>query len=102
MNKVKDFVKAHIVSWIIEIVILSVIAFYTISETQKTAQQTRDIMTKYDAAISQYFSDKTKVIDNVAKEGYTATKDKLKNVDVEDVTNKAVEKIKNMKFLNSK
>lgn len=85
MSSVKDFIINHWVSWLIEILILSAVAYFTISETRKTAEQTRAMLAKYDAAISQYAADKSKVIDQSVKSGFDSAKEKAKKVTVDDI-----------------
>jgi len=45
MAKVKAFIAAHFVSWIIEIGILSVVAVLTINQVTQTNEQTREMLT---------------------------------------------------------
>lgn len=39
-SKIKAFIINHWVSWVIEIAILGVVAYFTIAETRKTAEKT--------------------------------------------------------------
>lgn len=84
-NKVVEFIVNHWVSWVIELSILGVVAFFTIAETRKTAEQTRAMLEKYDAAISQYAKEKTAAVDDVAAGAVEAAKEKAKSVNLDDV-----------------
>jgi len=81
MDKVKAFVAKNIASWIIEIVILGIVATVTISEVRKTNVQTRQMLT----AISEFAGERKEAIggaiDSIANEA--------RNIEVEgkvDVT----------------
>ena len=67
-SKVVAFITAHAVSWVIEIAILSVIAFITIGEVKKTNEQTREMLT----AVSQFVGERQEAvgdaIDSIANE----------------------------------
>ncbi len=82
---VAEFIANHWVSWMIELLILGIVAYFTISETRKTAEQTREMLAKYDAAISQYAKDKTQILDNAAHQAIEAAKEKAGGVKLEDV-----------------
>lgn len=81
-NKITNFVAQHWVSWIIEIVILSIIAYFTIAETRKTAEQTREMIGRFEASISKYASEKTEALDSAAAESYESLKAKTKELDL--------------------
>ena len=53
-----EFVKNHIVSWIIELAILAVVATVTISEVRKTNEQTREMLT----AISNFAAERQEAV----------------------------------------
>ena len=82
-SRVWGFIASHWVSWVIEIVILSTIAYFTISETRKTAEQTREMLAKYDAAITKYATEKTAAIDDAFAEGKEAVKEKASKLSVD-------------------
>lgn len=67
-NKAVQFIINNWVSWVIEISILGVIATFTISEVQKTNEQTRQMLT----AVSNFASARQegvgKAIDSIADE----------------------------------
>ena len=86
-SKVLSYIANHWVSWLIEITILCIVAYFTISETRKTAEQTRQMLAKYDAAISQYASEKTKALDSAVGSGLDSAKEKAKNIKTDDVKN---------------
>ncbi len=86
-SKVKEFITNHWVSWIIEIVILSTIAFFAIAETRKTAEQTRQMLAKYDAAITRYATEKSQAVDQSVKSGVDSAKGKIEELKPEDVKN---------------
>lgn len=79
MNKVIDYVIAHWVSWVIEIIVIGIVGYFTISEVRKTNELTRTMLIKYDQAVSQYASDKTKVIDENAAAGTEYVKESVMN-----------------------
>ena len=80
-----EFIANNWVSWFIEIFLLGVVAYFTISVTSKTAEQTREMLSRYDAAISQYAKDKTQAVDEVAAGAVEAAKDRARSVKLEDV-----------------
>ncbi|MEX0289753.1 MAG: hypothetical protein AB3N63_03550 [Puniceicoccaceae bacterium] len=84
-KRVVEFVSDRWVSWLIEILILGTIAFFTISETRRTAEQTREMLARYDAAISGYTAQKAQKIDESAGNATEALKEKLKNLSKEDI-----------------
>lgn len=84
-STVVKFIADRWVSWVLELTVLSVIAFYTISETRKTAEQTREMLTRYDAAISQFAAEKSGAVDEAVSEAYSAAKDKAKSITLNDV-----------------
>jgi hypothetical protein len=84
-NKIVEFIVNHWVSWVIEIAILGVIAYFTIAETRKTAEQTRAMLAKYDAAVSQYAKEKSQALDEAAVGAVESAKEKAKSVKIEDV-----------------
>jgi len=62
-NAVVAFIANHWVSWVIELLILGVVAYFTIAETRKTGEQTRQMMESYNQAISTYFDERTQKMD---------------------------------------
>ncbi len=77
VNPVRAFISVHIVSWLIEILILGSIGFYSLSEvkrtaeiarqeTRETAQLTRSILSRFDDRISTYAAQKTEAADKTA------------------------------------
>ncbi len=85
MNKIAQFIIDHWVSWLIEIVFMAMIAFYTIQitveEARKTGEQTREMIAQWDARISKYASDKTKAIDKTVSSSVNS----VKSVTTDDV-----------------
>jgi len=79
------FVADRWVSWLIELAVLGVIAYFTIAETRKTAEQTREMITKYDKAISLYASQKTEAIDATVSSAIDTTKKKVSSITTDDV-----------------
>ena len=63
----KKFIADHIVSWILEVIMVSVIGFFSIQEIRKTGEETREIIHKYDKAISSTAVDAKKEITNRIK-----------------------------------
>ena len=86
-STVMKFIADRWVSWVLELCVLSVIAFYTISETRQTAEQTREMLAKYDAAISQFAAEKSVAVDEAVSDAYSAAKDKAKSMSLSDVKN---------------
>ena len=89
-KRVKQFIVNHWVSWLIEIIILGVIAGYAIHETRKTAELTREIMRKYDAAVTQFVVEKRQVVGDAVSKSVEVTKESVeraKTVSVENVKN---------------
>lgn len=84
-GRIAAFVADRGVSWLIELIVLAVIAYFTIAETRKTAKQTRAMLDKYDKAISQYVSQKTESIDSTVTATVDATKKKMSSITTEDV-----------------
>ena len=80
-NPVVTFIVNHWVSWVIEIAILSVVAYITIAETRKTAEQTRDMLARFEASVAKYASEKSQKIDAATASGFEATKAKTKAVE---------------------
>ena len=85
VQKVVDFVSDRWISWVIEITILGVIAYFTITETRKTSEQTRDMLARYDAALSQYTAQTAQRIDASAESATEALKEKFNNLSKEDL-----------------
>ena len=56
--KILAYLADHCVTWVIELSILSIIGFVTISETRKTAEQTREMLT----AITAFASDRSEAV----------------------------------------
>lgn len=92
MSKVVDFIVSNWVSWVIEIVILSVVAFVTISEVKKTNEQTREMLT----AIQQFAGERKEAvgeaIDNLAQE--VGTLEIEGEVDINEVGSNLADKAK--------
>lgn len=65
---IRENVWKHLIAWIIEIVVAMGICGYSMYEIHKTAEETRALLRKYDAAIS-----------NTAVEGKAAAVDFLKD-----------------------
>lgn len=84
-SKTTTFIADRWVSWLIELLVLGVIAFFTIAETRKTAEQTRAMLSKYDAAISEYAAQKTEAIDSAAASIIERTKQKAGSISRDDV-----------------
>lgn len=78
------FIADRCVSWVIELIILGVIAFFTISEVQKTNEQTREMLARYDAAITKYATEKSAVIDNAASAAAETIKGKSEAVNMDN------------------
>jgi len=68
-----------------ELAVLLLIAYFTISETRKTAEQTREMLKRYDAAISTYAKERTKAVDSAVASAYEAASVKAKSVSREDL-----------------
>lgn len=71
----KEFIANHAVSWVIEIAILSIIAFVTINETRKTAEQTREMLT----TVSQFVANQREPIESAIK----SVTDEAKNIEID-------------------
>jgi len=84
-SKTATFIADRWVSWLIELLVLGVIAFFTIAETRKTAEQTRAMLSKYDATISEYAAQKTEAMDSAAAAIIERTKEKAGAMTKEDV-----------------
>ena len=76
MSKIVDVIANNWVSWMLELIVLSVIAFYTINENKKTQEHTRQMITNFETKITAYASDKAKALDDAA----LAAKAEVKNV----------------------
>lgn len=70
-----------------ELAVLSVVAYFAISETRKTAEQTREMLARYDVAISQFAAQKSEAVDSVVAEAYESAKGKAKSMSIDDVKN---------------
>ena len=86
-NSITSFIANHWVSWLIEFTIMGTIAWYTISETRQTAQETRDMLHRFEAAIAQFGSNAAEKTNAAAAESYQAIKDKAGSISAEDLTN---------------
>lgn len=84
-NTVAKFIADRWVSWLMEFTVLLVIAYFTISETRKTQEHTREMLSKYDAVISQYASEKSKALDQAMSSGAKSIKQKAESLSIEDV-----------------
>lgn len=60
MNKVKAYIANHIISWIIEIVAISIVGTIAVSEIRKTNEQTRAMLT----SISAFAADRQEAVGN--------------------------------------
>jgi len=83
MNRVKEYIGRHIVSWVIEIAILGIIATVTIAETVKTARQTRAVLAQTQVmlkSISEFSSMQAETVGSTI----TNVSQKVKAVDLED------------------
>lgn len=94
MNKVKEFFVANIVSWLIELAILSTVAFITLGyvketneKTQLALQQATTIMANYDAAVTQFFAGQSRAINGAA----SSILSEVKDVDIEGVVDVSTE-----------
>ena len=83
--RIKLFIINHWVSCLIELIILGVVASFTIYETHKTAEQTREMLARYDAAITQFAKDRTQIVDKTVSDNYHATKEKVTKMKMDDV-----------------
>lgn len=84
LSKAGQFVADRWVSWAMELTVLCVVAFFTIYEARKTNEQTREMLARYDAAITRYATDKTQALDSAVATGIQAAKEKARSVTVED------------------
>ena len=84
-STVRQFIADRWVSWLMELVILLVIAYFTISETRKTAEQTRAMLQKYDAAISAYAAQRAEAVDSAVTAAYEAARTKAGSISRDDV-----------------
>lgn len=69
-SKIKTFIAERIVSWTLELAVLVVVGFIAISETRKTAEETRAVLhqtqamlVRYDKAVSAFASGKAGQLD---------------------------------------
>ena len=87
MEKVKAFVINNIASWVIEIVILGIVATVTISEVRQTNEQTRQML----SAISEFAGERKEAvggaIDSIANEARNIQVDG--KVDVTEISDAA-------------
>lgn len=60
MDKVRTYIANHIVSWVIEIVAISIVGVITVSEIRKTNEQTREMLT----SISAFAADRQEAVGN--------------------------------------
>ncbi len=65
---VKEFVAEKAASWVIEIVILAIVATVTISEVRKTNEQTREMLTAVSSFAAQYQGQAGEAVENVLHE----------------------------------
>lgn len=70
------FIAEHWVSWMIELLMLGMVAFFTIAEARETAEQTRAMLSKYDAAISKFAVERTQSLDS----GIDSAKSSVTNI----------------------
>ena len=88
---VKEFVANNIASWVIEIVILSIVATVTISEVRKTNEQTREMLTAVSNFAAQYQGQAGEAVENVLHE--VATIEVEGSVDAKDLGEAAKEAV---------
>lgn len=84
-STVANYIADHWVSWLLELSVLGVMAYFTIAETRKTAEQTRAMLAKYDAAISVYAREKSDAVDAAASAAMEQVKHKADCVTKENV-----------------
>jgi len=77
------FIAERWVSWLMELGVLLLIAWFAISENHKTQEQTRDMLRKYDAAVASFVSERVAATDEKAAEEMEALKRKLRSLDKE-------------------
>ena len=75
MDKVKAYVANHIVSWIIEIVAISIVGIITVSEIRKTNEQTRAMLT----SISEFAGERREA----AGEALDSVLGEAKNIEID-------------------
>jgi hypothetical protein len=82
-TSVGSFIKNNVVSWVIELVVLSVMASFTISEIRRNGEETRALLQKYDKALSSFAANNA---ENVTTFIENQTKDKaISKQDIIDI-----------------
>lgn len=84
-STIMGYLTDHWVSRALEITVLGVVAYYSISETRKTAEMTRQMLAKYDAAISTYAKEKSEIVDETASAAAQKIKEKADAINKENV-----------------
>ncbi len=84
-SKIRDYILDRWVSWLLELTVLGVVAYFAIAETRKTSEQTRAMLAKYDAAISKFAAEKSEAVDEAIGSGFESAKEKAKSIKVEDI-----------------
>ncbi len=82
---ISDFVADRWVSWVMELVVLSLIAYFTISENRKTAEQTREMLARYDAAVSAYAARTAEAVDQTVSSAVSSSREAARTVTKEDL-----------------
>lgn len=88
---VKEFVANNIASWVIEIVILGIVATVTISEVRKTNEQTREMLEAVSAFAARYEGQAGEAVENVLHE--VATIEVEGSIDAKDLGETAKEAV---------
>jgi hypothetical protein len=84
-STISEFIADRWVSWLMELAVLLIVAYFAISETRKTAEQTREMLKRYDTAISAFAAERTKAVDSAAASAYDAARSKAKSISREDL-----------------
>ena len=63
-SRFKEIVLNNWVAWVIEALLLGVVSAYTIYETRKTAEQTRDMLQRFESSVSNFAQKKSSNIDS--------------------------------------
>jgi hypothetical protein len=80
--------------------VLGAIAYFTIAETRKTAEQTREMLARYDKVISRYAYEKTQATDSTVSGAVESTRETAASITAEDVQ-KFINDLKNQRKKNS-
>ena len=84
-SSMSDFIADRWVSWMLELLVLGLIAYFTISENRKTAEQTREMLARYDAAVSAYAARTTQAVDQTVSDAVASSKEAAKTITKKDV-----------------